>query len=136
MKANYYEGIRTVNENLRTSFLGPSPGLRVLCDSRQNWGAQQAGENTVKCEEWLSNVQITVNEFVRAGNYGFQQSPEVLPEGMRGYTLWADGVGVKVVLSCDEEGSLPAEADVTITPQTDLKKLNEFVEEAFRKKKG
>jgi hypothetical protein len=45
-------------------------------------------------------------------------------------------VGVKVVLSCDEEGSLPAEADVTITPQTDLKKLNEFVEEAFRKKKG
>jgi hypothetical protein len=90
----------------------------------------------MKCEEWLSNVQITLNEFVRNGNYGFQPSPEVLPEGMRGYTIWAaEGKGVKIVLSCEEEQTAPVEADVTITPQTDLKKLNEFVDEAFRKKK-
>jgi hypothetical protein len=90
----------------------------------------------MKCEEWLGNVQITLNEFVRSGNYGFQQNPEVMPEGMRGYTIWGDeGKGVKLVVSCEGEAPSPFEADVTITPETDLKKLKELVDQAFSKER-
>jgi hypothetical protein len=86
----------------------------------------------MKCEEWLGNVQITLNELVRSGNFGFQQSPEVMPENTRGYTIWGDaGKGVKLVVTCEGEAATSVEADVTITPETDLKKLKELVDQAF-----